>query len=148
MPLKRVLLLEWIDPVYNCGHWIPYQVALAGGIDMLGNPAGDSVVTSWGKILKYDPELIIVAPCGFETKRSLEEMGLLKQKAGWQGLQAVQSQQVFILDADLFTQPSPSTLVEGIELLAALFHPHLFKVLSPVKHKFIDYFNQNSHVQT
>ena len=47
MPLKRVSLLEWIEPVYNCGHWIPFQIAQAGGIDMLGNPAADSIVTSW-----------------------------------------------------------------------------------------------------
>ena len=142
MPLKPVLLMEWIDPVYNCGHWIPYQVALAGGTDMLGNPGGDSIVTSWNRILKYDPEVLIIAPCGFETARSLEETHLLAQNPGWHSLRAVQSKQVYVLDYDLFTQPSASTLTDGIELLAALFHPGLFSIPSHLQHKFTSIFKQ------
>jgi iron complex transport system substrate-binding protein len=140
MPLKRVMLMEWIEPIYNCGHWIPFQVAQAGGIDMLSNPSGDSIVTQWEKIIKYDPEVLIIAPCGFEVKRSLEEIHLLTQKQGWKGLQAVKEKNVFALDFDLFTQPSASTLVDGIELLAALFHPQLFKVPQHLQHKFVNLF--------
>jgi iron complex transport system substrate-binding protein len=147
MPLKRVSLFEWIEPIYNCGHWIPFQIAQAGGIDMLSNPAGDSIVTLWDKIVKYNPEIIIVAPCGFNVKRSLEEMHLLAQKQGWSGLQAVQSKKVFVLDYDLFTQPSASTLTDGIELLAALFHPELFDVPEQLQHKFVNFFSQYSYVQ-
>jgi iron complex transport system substrate-binding protein len=128
MPLKRVLLLEWMEPVYNCGHWIPFQVAQAGGIDMLSNPSGDSVVTPWEKIVKYDPEVLILAPCGFHAQRTLEEMHLLTEKEGWKNLQAVRDKRVHIIEYDLFTQPSAGTLVDGIELLAALFHPQLFDV--------------------
>ena len=145
MPLKRVLLMEWIEPVYNCGHWIPFQIALAGGTDMLGNPGGYSIVTPWDKIVKYDPEILIIAPCGFETVRSQEETHLLTQKPGWQSLWAVQSKQVYVLDYDLFTQPSASTLVAGIELLASLFHPELFSVPEHLQHKFINLFNQPSY---
>jgi len=140
MPIKRVMLMEWIEPIYNCGHWIPFQVAQAGGIDMLSNPSGDSIVTQWEKIIKYDPEVLIIAPCGFEVKRSLEEIHLLTQKQGWKGLQAVKEENVFALDFDLFTQPSASTLVDGIELLAALFHPQLFKVPQHLQHKFVNLF--------
>lgn len=139
MPLKRVMLMEWIEPVYNCGHWIPFQTAQAGGIDMLGNPAGDSIVTQWDKIIKYDPEVLIVAPCGFHVQRSLEEMHLLTGKPGWQDITAVKNKNVFVLDYDLFTQPSASTLTDGIELLAALFHPQLFDVPEQLKHKFIHF---------
>src|SRR5215831_3662391 len=127
-PLKRVMLMEWIEPVYNCGHWIPYQVAFAGGVDMLSNPGGDSIVTYWDKIVKYDPEVLVVAPCGFETKRSLEEIHLLTERKEWADLSAVRNGSVFIADFDLFTQPSAGTLTDGIELLAALFHPSLFKM--------------------
>src|SRR5688572_14481473 len=63
-PLKRVMLMEWIEPVYNCGHWIPFQIAYAGGVDMLSNPGGDSVVTYWEKIVRYNPEVLVIAPCG------------------------------------------------------------------------------------
>lgn len=128
MPLKRVSLLEWMEPIYNCGHWIPFQIAQAGGVDMLSNPAGDSIVTPWEKIVRYNPETIVVAPCGFNVQRSLEEFHLLTQKPGWHNLQAVKNGQVFIVDFDLFTQPSASTLVDGVEVLAALFHPQLFSI--------------------
>jgi iron complex transport system substrate-binding protein len=142
MPLKRVMIMEWIEPVYNCGHWIPFQVAQAGGIDMLSNPAGDSIVTPWEKIIKYDPEVLVIAPCGFETERTKEEMHLLTSKPGWKEIEAVQTKQVYLADYDLFTQPSASTLVFGIELLAALFHPLLFDVPFYLEHKYIPFFQQ------
>lgn len=146
MPLKRVSLFEWIEPIYNCGHWIPFQIAQAGGIDMLSNPAGDSVVTSWEKITRYDPEVLVIAPCGFETKRAEQEMSLLIQKPGWNELKAVQTKQVYLADYDLFTQPSASTLVDGIELLAALFHPELFKVPVHLLNKYLHFYKTTVHV--
>jgi iron complex transport system substrate-binding protein len=136
-PPKRVMVLEWMEPIYNCGHWIPYQVAYAGGIDMMSNPAGDSIVTSWEKICKYDPELLVVAPCGFTTQRTIEELYLLTQRPGWNELQAVKDRAVYIADYDLFTQPSAGTLTDGIEILAAMFHPALFTVPDRIKHKSI-----------
>jgi iron complex transport system substrate-binding protein len=143
MPLKRVLLLEWIEPLYNCGHWIPFQIAQAGGIDMLSNPAGDSIVTAWEKIVKYNPEVVVVAPCGFHIGRAAEELHLLQNKAGWNDLEAVKRKQVFLADFDLFTQPSPGTLVNGIELLAALFHPQLFRVPGALTAKFKNISQEN-----
>jgi len=146
MPLKRVLLLEWIEPVYNCGHWIPFQIAQAGGIDLLGNPAADSMVTSWEKIIKYDPEIVVIAPCGFETKRTKQEMHLLTQKPGWDTIKAVRTKQLYLADYDLFTQPSASTLTEGIELLAALFHPELFNVPRKLQNKYLPFYKISGHV--
>jgi iron complex transport system substrate-binding protein len=146
MPLKRVSLLEWIEPIYNCGHWIPFQIAQAGGIDMLSNPAGDSIVTAWEKIHRYNPEVLVIAPCGFETKRAKQEMFLLTQKPGWNELKAVQTKQVYLADYDLFTQPSVSTVVDGIELLAALFHPELFKVPKQLANKYLPFYKTAAHV--
>jgi iron complex transport system substrate-binding protein len=146
MPLKRVSLLEWIDPVYNCGHWIPFQIAQAGGIDMLSNPAGDSIVISWEKIVRYNPEVLVIAPCGFETKRTKQEMSALMQKPGWDELKAVQTKQVYLADYDLFTQPSASTLADGIELLAALFHPQLFKIPVHLLNKYLPFYKTTLHV--
>ena len=128
MPLKRVMLMEWIEPIYNCGHWIPFQIAHAGGIDMLSNPSGDSIVTVWEKIVKYNPEILVIAPCGFHIERANEEMHLLTKKEGWDEVEAVKTNQAYLADFDLFTQPSASTLVDGIELLVALFHPSLFTI--------------------
>ncbi|WP_344852030.1 ABC transporter substrate-binding protein [Pedobacter jeongneungensis] len=138
-PLKRIMLMEWIEPIYNCGHWIPFQIAAAGGVDMLSNPAGDSIVTQWDKILKYNPQVLVIAPCGFDKDRSMEEMELLTSKPGWENLEAVKSNQVYIADFDMFTQPSVGTLVEGIEALACMFHPDIFKADENIAKKFISY---------
>jgi iron complex transport system substrate-binding protein len=124
-PVRRVMVMEWLDPVYNCGHWIPDQIALAGGVDMLADPGGYSVITAWDKVLRYDPEVLVVAPCGFRVARTASEIGTLTRRPGWNGLRAVKDAAAFIVDADLFTRPS-TTLVDGIALLARLFHPRLF----------------------
>lgn len=137
-PLKRVMLMEWIEPIYNCGHWIPYQIAAAGGIDMLSNPGGDSIVNKWDKIRKYDPEVLVIAPCGFDITRSMEEMHLLTEKPGWTALTAVQNHAVYLADFDLFTQPSVGTLVTGIQVLSHLFHPEIF----PENQGIAEYFKQ------
>ncbi|MFT4023462.1 MAG: ABC transporter substrate-binding protein [Flavihumibacter sp.] len=126
--IKRVCLLEWTDPLYNCGHWIPDQLACAGGIDMLSVPSGDSHMISWHRLLEYDPEIIVLAPCGYTVNRTLEDMPLLTGKPEWEQLQAVHNNRVFIADFSFFTQPSASTLVEGVEILAACFHPSFFTV--------------------
>ena len=133
---KRVLLMEWLDPIFNCGHWIPHQIGLAGGIDMLSNPSGDSIVTSWDKILKYDPEILVIAPCGFNSTRTKQEMHILTGKRGWSGLTAVKNNQVFITDFDLFTQSSANTLVNGIELLAGIFHPEAVPIPKELNSKY------------
>jgi iron complex transport system substrate-binding protein len=142
---KRVMVMEWIEPIYNCGHWIPYQVAFAGGIDMLSNPGGDSIVTSWEKIVRYDPEILVIAPCGFHIDRAKEELHLLSQKKEWNNLRAVRNDAVFVADYDLFTQPSPGTLVDGIELLAALFHPDIFTIPRALQSKYATVARQFDH---
>lgn len=124
---KRVMVIEWLDPVYNCGHWIPDQIALAGGVDMLSNPAGYSIATPWEKVQKYDPEVLVIAPCGFSLERSKKEITRLTDKPGWNELTAVKNEQVYLADSDFFTRPSGS-LIDGIELLASVFHPGLFSM--------------------
>jgi iron complex transport system substrate-binding protein len=135
-PPKRVMIMEWMDPIYNCGHWIPDQIAIAGGVDMLSNPSGYSVITQWDKIRLYDPEVLVIAPCGFSVARALPEMNILFAQPGWQELKAVKEDKVYLADADLFTCPSLH-LVDGIELLAALFHPQLFRMPAALKNKSI-----------
>jgi iron complex transport system substrate-binding protein len=124
-PKRRVMLLEWMKPLYNCGHWIPDQIALAGGVDHMSNPRGHSSVVSWEAVQEYDPEVFVIAPCGLPVERSLKEVGILEQLPGWYEMTAVRNREVYVVDADLFTQPS-ITLIDGVELLAALFHPSLF----------------------
>ncbi len=124
-PVRKVLLLEWINPLYNCGHWIPDQITVAGGTDELASPAGYSVKTEPSQICAYNPEVIVIAPCGLSIERAKEEAHLLQNIPGWDSLQAVQRGEVYVADADLFTCPGTG-LVTGIETLAALFHPTVF----------------------
>ncbi|WAH36263.1 ABC transporter substrate-binding protein [Alicyclobacillus dauci] len=133
-PLRRVMVMEWMNPVYNCGHWIPYQISIAGGVDMLSNPSGYSVVTSWEKVVQYNPEVLVIAPCGFDVARAAQEVSQMTQ-SGWNDLQAVIHDRVYVADADMFTQPSASTVIDGVEVLASLFHPDIFELPESLRHK-------------
>ena len=141
-PLKRVMVMEWLNPIYNCGHWIPYQIAQAGGVDMLSNPSGYSVVTSWEKVKRYNPEVLVVAPCGFSIERTKKEMTKLTRLRGFEHLLAAKNNAVYLADADLFTCPS-TQLMDGIELLAAFFHPNLF----PMQKKFDGKYLPITHIK-
>lgn len=136
---KTVMLIEWIEPIFNCGHWIPDQIERAGGYDPLGNPGGHSRPTELDAVVNSNPEVIVIAPCGFTPERAMQEINALEQRDGWNELQAVQTQQIYIVDGDLFTRPS-TTLVEGIELLAALFHPTHFEIPAGVRDKVVFYY--------
>jgi len=136
---KSVLLLEWIDPLFNCGHWIPHQIAYAGGMDLLSHPSGDSIVISWDKIVKYDPEVLIIAPCGYGIDRTMKDMKFLEEKPEWSSLKAVKNNQVFIADFDMFTQSSAATLVNGIECLTAMIHPEYYNAPKHLSSKFCNY---------
>jgi iron complex transport system substrate-binding protein len=142
-PVRRVMIMEWLDPIYNCGHWIPYQISQAGGVDMLSNPSGYSIVTSWEKVKLYNPEVLVIAPCGFNVDRAVKEIEILSTKEGWDDLLAVKNNEVYLADAEYFTQPS-TKLVDGIELLAALFHPAIFTVPPYLTTK---YLSIKSHIE-
>lgn len=118
----RVVFIEWLDPVYNSGHWIPDMIRLAGGIDLLGVPGGYSGPVDWQDVVGADPDVIVAAPCGLSLEQAFRDMRSLAQRPGWETLRAVRENRVFLLDPDLFTCPS-TALADGVELLAGLFHP-------------------------
>lgn len=125
---KQVMLMEWVDPIYTCGHWIPDQIMLAGGYDAFANPGGYSVAIKWQQVIDYDPEILIIAACGFDVDRTAKALQILKSKPEWAQLKSVSSGQVYCVDGELFTQPSINTLIDGIEVLATIFHPSLFPI--------------------
>lgn len=135
-PVKKVVLIEWMDPVYNCGHWIPDMIATAGGKDLMGVPGGYSGIVPWEKITACDPQVLIIAPCGFKPERTITELDKLSSLPGWNSLYAVRNGAVYIADGDLFTCPS-TRLVQGIQLLAALLHPDLFDVPASLSTRFV-----------
>jgi len=127
----RVFCLEWMDPVYCCGHWVPEMVRIAGGIDKLGREGADSVRIQWTDVLQWKPEVLIVMPCGFGLEKAAEQARQLSAYPGWADLPAVRNSRVYAVDANsYFARPGPR-VVEGTELLAHLLHPDLFEWKGP-----------------
>lgn len=119
----RVSFLEWVDPIYCGGHWIPQMLEWAGGDDGNSEFGSDSVRLTWEQILKFRPEVILVSPCGFTMPDALAQAASLQSKPGWHDLPAAQTGRIYALDANAyFARPGPR-LVDGVELLASLLHP-------------------------
>lgn len=122
----RVFCLEWLDPVYCSGHWVPEMVRIAGGIDTLSREGKDSVRIPWEDVVRWAPEVLIVTPCGFNLEKVIEESQRLVNYCGWFDLPAVRQRRVYAVDANsYFARPGPR-VVDGTELLAHLIHPELF----------------------
>jgi iron complex transport system substrate-binding protein len=127
----RVLCLEWLDPYYVGGHWVPEMVAKAGGEDVLGRAGEPSFRVSAEQIAASDAEIIVVMPCGYSVKRTVAEYGAVKFSDGYMNLPADREGRVFAVDANsYFSRPGPR-LAEGVALLAHLFHPDLFPTAPP-----------------
>ena len=119
----RVVLLEWIDPPFSSGHWSPELVEMAGGVEQLGRPGIPSRTLRWEDVLAVQPEVIVIACCGFDVQRSLVDVEILRQYPGWSELPAVLNHRVYVVDGSMyFNRPGPR-LVESLELIAHAIHP-------------------------
>lgn len=122
----RVFCMEWLDPVYCSGHWVPEMVRIAGGIDSLSRQGKDSVRIPWEDVVKWAPEVLIITPCGFNLEKTIEQALQLFTYEGWANLPAVREGRVYAVDANsYFARPGPR-VVDGTELLAHLIHPDVF----------------------
>ncbi|MGI8878477.1 MAG: ABC transporter substrate-binding protein [Candidatus Limnocylindria bacterium] len=122
-PRPRVVCLEWTEPLFQGGHWVPEQVDAAGGTDLLGVAGERSRELAWDDVVAADPDVVVVMPCGFGAKRAIDETATLAAQPGWQDLAAVRAGRVYAVDgAAYFSRPGPR-VVDGIEVLAGLFHP-------------------------
>lgn len=127
----RVLCLEWLDPYFVGGHWIPEMVYKAGGEDVLGKLRQPSYKVTGDEILNSRPDVIVIMPCGYNTARIAAEFSLGQLPPGAESLPAVKERCVFAVDANsYFSRPGPR-LVDGVELLAHIFHPELFPMGMP-----------------
>jgi len=121
-PRPRVACLEWLDPPYIAGHWVPEMVYEAGGLDVLGGIAEPSFRTDWRTVLAAQPEFIVMMPCGYGLQETVDEYAKLNKPADWVSLQAVRNDHIFAVDATShFSRPGPR-LAEGVEALASIFH--------------------------
>ncbi len=122
----RVLCLEWLDPYYNAGHWVPEMVAKAGGEDLLAQVGVPSIPVTSEAIARAQADVIVVMPCGYNVARTAAEWSAAQIPGEWKEMPAVRERRIFAVDASsYFSRPGPR-LADGVELLAHLFHPDLF----------------------
>ena len=127
----RCYLMEWVDPPYCAGHWNPELVQLAGGEEVFGCVGGRSTRVEWNRVLDAQPEVLVLALCGWGVERARQELPVLQSYEGWNQLPAVQRGQVYAVDGSAyFSRPGPR-LIESLELLAGIFHPALFPEFAP-----------------
>ncbi|MGQ0542580.1 MAG: cobalamin-binding protein [Blastocatellia bacterium] len=126
-----VFMLEWLEPPFAPGHWVPEQVAIAGGECLLGEPGQRSVATTYEAIFESKPDVMVLVPCGYYTHDVLRQIPFTKFPANWREIPAIANNEVWTLDAtSYFSRPGPR-VVEGTEILAKILHPQLFG--SPVE---------------
>jgi iron complex transport system substrate-binding protein len=115
---KRVVMLEWLDPVFVGGHWVPQLIEYAGGQDLLGLPGEPSEQRSWAEVKAAQPQVVVVAPCGYDVERGYEEALAYADE-----LEALGAERIVVADAAAwFSRPGPR-LIEGLEWLAHALHP-------------------------
>lgn len=121
----RVVLLEWIDPPFLAGHWSPELVRLAGGHEMLGMPGQPSRSIAWEEVATCDPEVLVIACCGFGIERTRRDLPILAGYPGFQDLSCVRSGRTYLTDGNAyFNRPGPR-LVDSLEVLAHAIHPNV-----------------------
>jgi len=122
-----VACIEWIDPLMAAGNWVPELVELAGGENLFGEAGKHSPWMTWDDLVRRDPDVIIVMPCGFDLGRTKVELAALTGKPGWSELKAIQSGRVWAADGNAyFNRPGPR-LAEALEMLAEVFHPGVLR---------------------
>ena len=125
-PLARVLALEWLDPPFVPGHWVPEMVALAGGTLLRGVSGRPSFAVQWAELVGLDPDVLLVMPCGFELAAARADADACRAPLGAVAPRAIRSGRAYAVDATAhFSRPGPR-VADGVELLGALFHPDTF----------------------
>jgi iron complex transport system substrate-binding protein len=126
----RCCHLEWIDPLFCSGHWTPELMEMAGATDPLGRKGLPSTRVAWEQVLEAQPEILVLACCGYDAERTVQDLEILKRQAGWNTLPAVSRHQVYAVDgSSYFSRPGPR-IVDSLEMLAEIAHPELFPMRS------------------
>ena len=126
-----VACIEWLEPLFAAGHWVPEMVKWAGANDVLGVAGSPSEQITWDRLLAAEPEILILMPCGFSIERILHEIDRIASHRDWSQLPAVRDGRVYAVDAgSYFSRPGPR-LIDGVALLATLCHPSLFENVVP-----------------
>jgi len=127
VPRPRVAYIEWIEPLMAGGNWMPELIEMAGGVNLFGEAGRPSPRIAWEDVVAEDPDVLFIAPCGFDIARTRREMSWLMRRPEWPQLTAVRTDRVFLADGNqFFNRPGPR-LVESLEILAEALHPTVFR---------------------
>lgn len=126
----RVVCIEWIEPLMVAANWTPQLISMAGGLPGISEFGQYSTYAPWSSVLAYDPEVLVIAPCGFDLRRILVEASQVTGWRAWQHVSAVQQRRVFALDGNAYLNRCGPRLVDSLEILAHLFHPQRFSAPS------------------
>ncbi len=121
-PRPSVVCLEWIDPIFCMGNWGPELVARAGGDNRLGVAGAHSTTGTWDEVRRADPEVLVIAPCGFDIERTAREMPALAAQPGWSDLRAVRAGRVYLADGNLYFNRSGPSVFDSVRILAEILH--------------------------
>jgi iron complex transport system substrate-binding protein len=125
----RVAILEWLEPFYVAGHWVPEMIEIAGGKDVLGRKRTPSFRVSAEDVIDAAPEILLIAQCGYSAQQACDEYHGMSFPEEWNAIPAVRNSRVYALDASgYFSRPGPR-LIAGIEAMAKILHPDV--VVSP-----------------
>jgi iron complex transport system substrate-binding protein len=125
------VLLEWIDPPFRGGHWVPELVQMAGGYDPVGVAGADAAQVPWEAIRDAAPDVLVLACCGYDVARTLADVPLLRAREGWDDLPAVRRGDVWAIDGSAYVSRPGPRLVDSAELLAQCLHPAVFGEPAP-----------------
>jgi len=123
----KVLCIEWLDPLFTAGHWVPQMVEIAGGINGISSTGQQSRLMDIDEAVKFEPDIIILMPCGFDVSRTISEYEMLSKDRKWSSIPAVRQGNLYAVNAnEYFSKPGPRTIT-GIEILSKITHPDIFK---------------------
>ena len=134
----KVLGIEWLNPFFTAGHWVPDMIECAGGINMITKSGEHSRKMEIDEIENADPDVIVLMPCGFGIERTVSEYEkYLKDDSRWNKLRAVVGNRVFVVDANSFFSKPSIRVFTGIELLGKILHPEIFSKLEVPSNSFL-----------
>lgn len=120
----RVACIEWVEPLMLAGNWMPELIEMAGGRSELAAGGVHSAYAKWEEVIAYDPQIIVISPCGFDLPRTLQEARHLTTLPGWSETTAFRTRRIFTVDGNAYFNRSGPRLVDSLEILAHLFHPN------------------------
>lgn len=130
----RVACIEWVQPLMLARNWMPELIEMAGGRCELATGGVHSSYAKWAEVIEYDPQVIVISPCGFDLPRSLQEANSLTTLPGWRDTAAFRTRRVFAVDGNAYFNRSGPRLVDSLEILAHLFHPTRFALPLSAEH--------------